>query len=274
MSRKNTLLILTIICAIFVLAMSACQLGQTQPKLEWETSPQAVLIKHTDPIQFPGLLPTWQDERMENYLPEGVVFGDGRVQWVGYFYGGEITSRQVFEGFLEPEQVRGLLERFVDSGFFSWKDQYSGSFREDGPPSQVLTVNLHEQTKSVVVNNAQPPQGFQELAKLISTGAGAIGHEYVPGQAFFCAYLKMMDWNEEQSIQVIRWPAEQAGFTLAELEETGGVFPGRYIDGQILSFAWQVINANPQSPLVEDNRKIYLITLQFPELSMYDLPDP
>ncbi len=263
--------------AIFMsmlLVMAACQTGHSQPKLEWDASPEAILIKHTDPIQFPGLLPTWQDERMDNYLPEGVVFGDGRVQWVEYFYGGEITSRHVFEGYLDPEQIRDLLLRFVDSGFFSWKDQYSGSFHEDGPPSQVLTVNLHEQAKSVVVNNAQPPQGFHELVKLISTGAGAIGYEYIPAQAFFCAYLQMIDWNEEQGIQVIHWPAEQAGFTLSELDEIGGAFPGKYINGQILSFAWQVINANPQSPLVEDNGKIYLITLQIPQLSMYDLPDP
>ena len=70
MSRKNTLLILTIICAVFVLAMSACQLGQTQPKLEWDPSKEVQLIVVSDSSQFPGILPTYQDERMENYIPK------------------------------------------------------------------------------------------------------------------------------------------------------------------------------------------------------------
>ena len=154
------------------------------------------------------------------------------------------------------------------------EDQYSGPFLEDGPPNQVLTVHLREQTKSVIVNNAEPPQGYRELAQLISSGAGASGHAYIPGQAFLSAYPQMIEWNEGQGIEVIRWPSDIAGFTLAELDEMGGAFRGKYVDGQTLAFAWQVINASPHSPLVEEGGEIYLITLQIPELSMYNLPDP
>ena len=266
--------ILITVLIISALSASGCRFGRSEPELKWDPSPQAVLIKASDPIQFPGISPTWQDERMDNYIPEGVVFGDGRVQWVEYVYGGEVTSRRVLEGYLTPEQTHDLLRRFVDSGFFSWKDQYSGPFQEDGPPSQVLAVYLRDQTKQVVVNNTQPPQGFRELAQLISSGAGASGQEYMPKLAFLSAFPQFIEWNEEQGIQVIRWPAVEAGFTLADLADVGGAYPGKYVEWQVLAFAWQVINASPHSPLVEDGGEIYLITLQIPGLSMYNLPDP
>ena len=73
---------------------------------------------------------------------------------------------------------------------------------------------------------------------------------------------------------MVSWPADEAGFTLAELDDMDGAFRGKYVDGQVLAFAWQLINANPHSPLVENDGEIYLITLQIPGLSMYNLPDP
>ncbi len=264
-----------IICILVItLIVSSCQLLKAEPKLVWDPSPQAPLIMVSDPIQFPGILPTYQDERMENYLPEGVLFGDGRIQWVEYIHGGEVTARRVMEGYLSKEEIQALLQHFQETGYFGWKENYSGPFQEDGPPSESMIVYLRDLPKSVVVNNTQPPEGFRELAQLISSGAGSKGKDYMPDVAFLSAYPQYMDWTYEEGIQVVSWPAGKAGFTLAELDELDGPFSGQYVDGEALSFAWQVINANPQSPLVEEDGEIYLITLQIPPLSMYPLPEP
>ena len=231
---------------------------------DWDPSPQVRLIEVSDPIQFPGILPTYQDERMDNYLPEGILFGDGRILWVKYFYDVKTIKRRIMEDYLSGDEIKGLLQHFSQTGFFDWKDSYSGPFQEDGPPNKTITVCLKENIKTVVVNSATAPQGYHELYELISSGGGAGGHEYVPELAFLSAYPQYFDWDEDEGIQINRWPAA----------EMGGAYPGKYITGQILAFAWQLINADPGSPLVEDGGEIYLITLQIPGLSMYPLPDP
>jgi len=256
------------------LIFSSCQLLRSDPDLDWDPSPQVRLIEVSDPIQFPGILPTYQDERMDNYLPEGILFGDGRILWVKYFYDVKTIKRRIMEDYLSGDEIKGLLQHFSQTGFFDWKDSYSGPFQEDGPPNKTITVCLKENIKTVVVNSATAPQGYHELYELISSGGGAGGHEYVPELAFLSAYPQYFDWDEDEGIQINRWPAAEAGFTLAELDEMGGAYPGKYITGQILAFAWQLINADPGSPLVEDGGEIYLITLQIPGLSMYPLPDP
>lgn len=270
MSRKNTLLILTIISAVFVLAMSACQLGQTQPKLEWDPSKEAQLIVVSDSSQFPGIMPTYQDERMENYIPEGIIFGDGRIVWVEYVYEDGITSRFMKQGFLSTEQIQAFLQQFVSSGFFSWKDQYSGSFIEDGPPSKSITVFLRDRPKSVVVSNSPPPQGFKELFSTISSGAGVEGQDYLPDRAILRAYRQFNKLSSNQKSQIYSWPAEVFGFSLAELKAETGMVRGKCVDGEVLAFAWQVINANPQRPLVEEKVVLFLLTLQIPGLSNYN----
>lgn len=204
---------------------------------------------------------------MENYIPEGILFGDGRILWVKYVYKDGITSRFMKQGFLSSEQIQALLQQFADSGFFSWKDQYSGSFIEDGPPAKSITVFLRDYSKSVVVSNAPPPQGFDELFSTIRSGAGVEDQDYRPDRAFLRAYRQFDQWGIDQASQIDSWPAESFGFSLAELESETGIAKGRYVDGKALAFVWQVINANPQQPLVEEEGVWYLLTLQITGLS-------
>ena len=272
--KKHKTLSAVILLLSVGLMVSACQFKRAAPKLEWDPSPEAQLIVVSDPIQFPGIKPTYQDESMENYIPEGILFGDGRILWVKYVYKDGITSRFMKQGFLSSEQIQALLQQFADSGFFSWKDQYSGSFIEDGPPAKSITVFLRDYSKSVVVSNAPPPQGFDELFSTIRSGAGVEGQDYRPDRAFLRAYRQFDQWGIDQASQIDSWPAESFGFSLADLESETGIAKGRYVDEEALAFAWQVINANPQRPLVEEEGVWYLLTLQITGLSNYNAPNP
>ncbi|MBN1537371.1 MAG: hypothetical protein JW908_11610 [Anaerolineales bacterium] len=246
---------------------ASCQLKSSSPALEWDPSPQAQIIRFYDPIQFPGLLPTYQDERMENHIPEAVVYGDGRILWVEYVYGGGIVSRRVMQGHFSHDEMIALLQRFKETGFFSWKDQYGSSLVEDGPPSSSLNVKLSRVQKGVVVNS-DPPDGYRALCKLVGTGAGAKGVEYTPERAYLSAYPQF--FGQDLEMQFPRWPVAEMGFSLQQLSESNG----RYVDEETLRFTWNLVNADPAMPLVEDQGEIYLITLRVPNLSGHQPPDP
>ena len=52
-------LFITLLAVAF--AGSACQFRQPELKLEWDTSPESMLILVQSPIHFPGILSTYQD---------------------------------------------------------------------------------------------------------------------------------------------------------------------------------------------------------------------
>lgn len=125
-----------------------------------------------------------------------------------------------------------------------------------------------------MVSNASPPQGFDELFSTIRSGAGVEGQDYRPDRAFLRAYRQFDQWGIDQASQIDSWPAESFGFSLAEFESETGIAKGRYVDGKVLAFVWQVINANPRQPLVEEEGVWYLLTLQINGLSYYSAPIP
>ena len=74
--------------------------------------------------------------------------------------------------------------------------------------------------------------------------------------------------------QIPHWPATEAGFTLKDLYGDGGLENGIYVEGQVLAFSWQLINADPRNPLVEDGGEIYMLTLRIPNLLAHLQPNP
>lgn len=263
----------TLFITILTIALtgSACQIQQPEPQLEWDSSPKAQLVLVQTPILFPGTLSTYQDERMQNYIPESILYGDGRILWVEYNYENGIVSRRVLEGNLAPTEITDLLQQFIDSGFFSWKDTYGSSNRNDGPPNESIYVYLEALTKGVIVSS-NPPQGFEDLRIMVSTGAGAHGRDYLPDQAYLSVYPQYSD--EDPKSQVPPWPATEAGFTLKDLYSDGGLENGTLVEGQALTLAWEIINRDPRNPLVEDSGEVYLLTLRIPNLSAQQPPDP
>lgn len=245
------------------LLCASCRLAGRYPALAWDPSPQARIIRVSDPIRFPGTQTTYQDWRIDNHIPEGTLYGDGRVVWVQYASGEDGISRRVMEGRLTEDQMTAVLERFVTAGFFTWKDQYGGSLHRDGPPASIVAVHLSTAQRSVAVRG-KPPRGFADLVALVSSGAGARGHEYVPELAYLNAYPVSV--SHEGHFH--SWPAEEFSFGLRQVSDS----VGRYVEGPALEFAWREVNAQPANPLVEDQGEVYLITLLVPGLSNVQPP--
>lgn len=114
------------------------------PKVEWDSSPNTVILEAARPIH--SYHPSLSIDVMRNYVPEGRLFGDGRIVWASYAADG---ARIVMEGRLAQEQVATLLLQCVDVGFFGWKASYSSLLPYDNPPSDYLTVNLSSMKKTV-----------------------------------------------------------------------------------------------------------------------------
>ena len=262
--RCKSLLLLAALL-LHVPASCSCGLPKRSPQVAWDTSPQAQIVRLSDPIRFPGIQPTHQDWRLDNHIPEGTLYGDGRFLWVEYLSGEHGISRRVMQGYLSKDEMTGLLQRVVDAEFFTWRDNYAGIPQADGPPSTILDVRLSTMQKSVAVSGA-PPKGFAELVALIGSGAGASGQEYAPQRAYLSAYPGYGD----QGKQLPSWPARELGLALKDLSDRGG----SYVEGPALEFAWRVVNAEPALPLVEDQGEVYLITLLLPNLSNVRPPAP
>ena len=109
---KGLLFILLVVLTTFNLAgCSFFTSKPTPPVIEWDPSPEAVIIEAANPIKqyHPSLSP----DLIRNYIPEGRVFGDGRIIWAVY---AEDGSRTVFEGYLTRNQMTDLLQDFVPYG--------------------------------------------------------------------------------------------------------------------------------------------------------------
>jgi len=266
--RSGQILAVLIIGILLMLLLGSCSPKNKETALDWDKSPEVRIIRVSDPINFPGLSCTWQDERMDNHIPEGQVFGDGRFIWVEYYRAEEVVARRVMEGRLSEAELSSLLGQISVSGFFSWKDHYSRvTFQEDVPPNTIMYVNLKEKEKHVIVSSGAPA-GFHELVRLVTTGAGTVGREYIPERGYLEVH-PFYYYDQDQDWQLPLWPGEEAGFHLEELVYERGQF----IEGPILEFVWQVINDSPGQPVVLDQDEAYTLVILIPGLSNIAIPD-
>ncbi len=265
--RPGQILSVLIIGILIMLLLSSCSPKNKEIALNWDKSPEVKIIHVSDPINFPGLSCTWQDERMDNHIPEGQVFGDGRIIWVEYYRAEEEDARRLMEGRLSEAELSSLLEKISVSGFFSWKDHYSrGLSVVDGPPNTIMHVNLKEKEKRVIVSSGAPA-GFHELVRLVTTGAGTVGREYIPERGYLEVY-PFYYYDQDQDWQLPFWPGEEAGFHLEELVYERG----QYIEGPLLEFVWRLINSCPRQPVVVDADEAYILTLIIPNFSTIAIP--
>ena len=239
----------------FTFNLAGCSLFSntpTQPALEWDTSPEAVIVEAARPIkQYQASL---SPDLTRNYIPEGRLFGDGRVIWSIY---AEDGSRTVFEGRLTHEQILSFLQDFVDAGFFNWKEAYTSKLPYDNPPSDYLTVNLTSLSKTVRVTMAQPPEGYTELFNRISSGAGAEGQPFIPQRG-------MLILEETQESPQATW--DQEVYPL-DLKQAAIGIP---LEGEALSSAWEIVNRAPLAPpVVKIGEQAYRFFLLIPGL-MYE----
>lgn len=238
--------------AALLLAALACNtLFPPRSEIAWDASPNAVIIEM---YVIGGLTPM---NYMRNYIPDARVWGDGRILWVERIGSG----RRVLEGHLSEDEVRALLQKISDAGFFGWQKHYEPPDLIYDAQTTVLRVNLLRLQKTVSEYHEGAPAAFHELAALLSSGAGASGADFVPARL----YLTAFPLSGTDSPSEFYWPDEAAGFALAEAVN------GRYVEGEALEFAWQVVNHGYYS-VVESAGRRYQLGVQVPGVSLEEPP--
>ncbi|MDY6877100.1 MAG: hypothetical protein SWK90_12990 [Chloroflexota bacterium] len=220
--------------------------------VRWDPSPTALIVRYYSPHTTAGLAGAY-DRRY--YIPEVQVWGDGCIIWVQR----EGAGRRVLEGHLTTEQMRALLQQIVDAGFFGWEEEYYTLGGNSHPP-MYLSVSLFGLSREVS-EHGSAPEAHYELVRFLTSGAGAEVSDYAPKQGYLTAAPEPAEADAPQ------WPDATAGITLDQAED------GRYIKGEALSFAWQMVNENPRAPVyVRSKGQVYSIVVQIPGVSFLEPP--
>lgn len=219
---------------LFLLPSLACStLFAPRPRAEWSAGANNVVIQATS---MGGMMPE------PNPMPLARLWGDGRLVWV---VGSSSGGRRVLVATLTPDQMRRLLQTFVDDGFFGWKDSYSPGVVYDAG-STCLTVSLITVSKSVCETLSGAPAQFHDLVSLVASGAGTTGTDFVPDRG----YLKVTPLTGAPAAGsnslVIAWPGDQLGLPLADVGE------GKWVEGDAVRLAWGAMNANPLNPILRE----------------------
>lgn len=242
--------IFLLVVALSLAALACVTVLPPRPVLEWDTSPDAVVI---EAYVVGGMVPM---NYHQNYIPEVRVFGDGRVVWVEW----QDAHRTVLEGHLTQDELRTVLEEFSSAGFFGWENFYEPDSMIYDAPTSTLRVNLLSINKSVSEYVEGAPAQYGVLWARVASGAGATGAEFVPENGYLLATLI----NGTGFTATHIWPDEATGLTLSE------VTAGQYVQGEALAAAWRIINES-QYATVESDGALYFIALQIPGIS-YQAP--
>jgi hypothetical protein len=247
---------LLVVCFALALAAVACQaLATPGPEVKWDASADKVIIRATFCC---GLVPQGY---AENYIPDVQVWGDGRILWAQTGSSGE---RRVREGHLTESELKALLERMVDDGFFGWEDNYA-DYTVTDMPSQCLSVELAGKTKSVCEYYKGAPEAFHQLYDHIAGGAGTTGADFAPTKAFLTAAPRTFSGPVQPDLH---WPADSVGFSLSE------AVSGKWVEGEALELAWRVVNAKQWGGVVQDGDTYYQLVVQVPGVSQNAPPAP
>lgn len=224
--------------------------------LTWNHDPNTLIVSGTFCCGFTmPIVPL-------NYIPDFQIWGDGRYVWV--VFSADNTSRQVLEGQLTEEQMTALLQKFVDAGFFEWKDRFANELVSD-MADQCIKVNLESTSKAVCEYYEGAPEEFHTLYDELAKGSGLTGTEFVPSRGYLTAF-DMGKLARPVSQDDIMWPTDQL-FPLSD-----AVDQGVWVEGDALLLAWEAINKNPYEGLVYASPNFYGLALQIPGLSMNQPP--
>ena len=231
-------------------AISVLRSGQADG-IAWDTDPSALIVRFYSPYTTAGLAGAFDDRY---YVPEVQIWGDGRIIWVTQ----EGAGRRILEGRLSEEEMEALLQQIVEAGFFTWKDEYYTQGGHSMPPMHLM-VNMADRSKEMSEHGGAP-DAYYELEKLLRSGAGVEGHEYVPTRGYLTVETLSVDLGGPA------WP-DGASVTPEDVGE------GRYVGGETLAFAWELINRNPTAPTyVTYEGQAYRIMVQVPGVSFFDPP--
>lgn len=218
-------------------ALACNTLLPPRPPVEWNNVSNNVVIQASS---GGGML------LEPNPMPVARLWGDGRLIWAA---SGNTGGRRVQIATLTPDQMRKLLQTFVDAGFFGWKDSYGPGVVYDAP-STCLTVSLKSLSKSVCETISGAPARFHDLLAELGSGAGATGTDFVPDRGYL-RVTPLGPASGQGGSPIIAWPSQKFGLRLADVGE------GQWIDGDAVRLAWGAVNANPLNPILQDGDVYY-----------------
>ncbi|MBI5931458.1 MAG: hypothetical protein HY862_19270 [Chloroflexi bacterium] len=221
---------------------------------EWDRSPDTIILRMDDQANYEP------QAYFDNDIPLCTLWGDGRLVWVNLLSG----RSEVLEARLTDDQIRGLIETIIRTGFYDWENDIVPP-GTDNPVLQSLTLNLFDSSQTVERYSPWPANGFATLfdtcANLAETRASVL-----PTGGWMKAYEVEVD----QNAKVIPWP-RTAPFTLAELASSG---TPRWIETPWAEFIWTNVTRESGSVQVREEGKAYLVSLQVPGISRDAPPAP
>jgi hypothetical protein len=231
------------------------------PSIEWDANPSTVVITATNCC---GLItPMYHD----NYIPDALVWGDGRILWTQT---GSSGNRQVLQGQLSATQLHDWLQGAADAGFFGWKGLYKDDLSPTDLPTRCIAINLTSQVKQVCEYQQAAPDAFHNLYDQLSQGLGLAGTPFVPQRAYLTAHsfpkTNLDHGDGAQAEKTPLWNEKAAGTSLADAVK------GAWLEGTSVKQAWELVNQNPMAPMAMENGQIYLLTLQVPGVSLAPPP--
>jgi hypothetical protein len=219
----------------------------SRDRLAYRKDPDVVVIYASIKSWPGGYLPG----QTCNQIPELRIWGDGRIVF-SEMDGG---VRRVFVGTLGQAAISTLLEMLDQMDFFN--NPPPDSLNEAGTGYSLRVILRREETHSfwAVENDI-----FNTLLAAIEVENLEL---FVPAEGL----LMVGPYSGILRDAFPQWPADFP-FSLAEVGQEG-----RWVDGEVLSYAWDTINHQPD-PLtgVEENGILYAIGLEIKGISLEDPP--
>ncbi|MFN2198359.1 MAG: hypothetical protein ACK2UW_19725 [Anaerolineales bacterium] len=228
--------------------------GGQMGAVTWDPAPDNVVIRVTN---FGGLMPEFF---ARNYIPELLVYGDGRAILVNYNDNG---SRVVLQGQMDATELTALLDRIEASGFYGWDERYENPLVMDAS-TKCIEVNLIDRQKQVCEYVEGAPEAFHSLFAYLEVGAGIEGSAFVPEQAFVTSFA-IGTTESPISGMVLSWEPMD-GLTMSDLQN------GQWLEGDTLQQIWQMANAGPGGAVIQEGSTYYQLSVQIPNVSLQEPP--
>jgi hypothetical protein len=239
MKRQISGILFISICLLLIIGyIFIYKYKSEHPKAEWDTSPDNVVISYD---MF--------GEIDYGYIPSFRVWGDGYIVWVKH---DQNFTRKVYEGYLSQNQLKEIIEQFIDAGFYKW-------FGNKNSSSINISIDLLTGYKQ---NSFDANGKLSQLVEYLESGAGVDAKEFFPTVGYL--YVFPIEKTEYFNRKVNPYPWPQEKFD-TDFEGFEIFFPnGQEITGDELDFVWQLVN---DSPFIKSNDKIYWIALGIPKIT-------
>lgn len=229
------------------------------PEIYWKRNSTAVVISF-DSTGY---------EVAYNHIPMARLWGDGRLIWVEYDVQGR---RNVFQASLVEDQIAGIIQEFIDAGFF--RPNLRGLLPSSGADTfDTLTINLIDRSKyegyhNIFIDKKMVSDELREAVENLVHGEGEVGESYVPNTGYLHAWLA-----EDSGCRIIppdvpEWSFDDVDFDQVSADEW------IMVSGSTLEFVWNVVNKDEVCSLVRYQGIYYDLALLIPgitEVQPYDL---